>query len=501
MPFVHLHCHTDYSLLDGACDIDQLMKIAVEQKMPAVAMTDHGNLFGAVKFYNAAKAAGVHPVIGCEVYVSQQGHKTRSDTDRYNHLVLLCENQEGYRNLIKLVSTGYLDGFYYKPRIDMDLLAQHSKGLIGMSACLRGHIPETILSDKYDDARRLAHTYADIFGKQQFLPRSSGPSPGAGQAPHPAAEPPLAGNRPAAGGHQRFALPAPGRRPRARNPAVHPDRQDHERSQPHALEHAGFLPEIARRNDGAVRRAGRRARPHLGNRRSAATSSSKRSRSRSRKFDVPEEHSTDTYFEYVARQGFEKRRPRLEAMRAKGVLKHDLAEYAERLDREIQMIQKMKFSGYFLIVWDFIRYAKSQGIPVGPGRGSAAGSLVGYAMAITDIDPLQYGLLFERFLNPERVSMPDIDIDFCMNRRGEVIQYVTEKYGREQVAQIITFNTLGARAAIKDVGRVLEMPFADVERAHQAGAQRPEHLARRRHRAGAGLRRSRQEGSARRPTC
>ncbi len=182
------------------------------------------------------------------------------------------------------------------------------------------------------------------------------------------------------------------------------------------------------------------------------------------KFAVPEEHSTDTYFEYVARQGFEKRRPRLEAMRGQGGLKHDLAEYAERLDREIKMIQKMKFSGYFLIVWDFIRYAKSKGIPVGPGRGSAAGSLVGYAMAITDIDPLQYGLLFERFLNPERVSMPDIDVDFCMNRRGEVIQYVTEKYGREQVAQIITFNTLGARAAIKDVGRVLEVPFADVER-------------------------------------
>ena len=182
------------------------------------------------------------------------------------------------------------------------------------------------------------------------------------------------------------------------------------------------------------------------------------------KFDVPPEHSADSYFEDVARQGFERRRPRLEAMRTKGILKHDLQDYAERLDREIKMIQKMKFSGYFLIVWDFIRYAKAKNIPVGPGRGSAAGSLVGYAMAITDIDPLQYGLLFERFLNPERVSMPDIDVDFCMNRRGEVIHYVTEKYGREQVAQIITFNTLGARAAIKDVGRVLEVPFADVER-------------------------------------
>ncbi len=182
------------------------------------------------------------------------------------------------------------------------------------------------------------------------------------------------------------------------------------------------------------------------------------------RFDVPGEHSTDTYFEFVARQGFEKRRPRLEALRAQGRLKHDLAEYTERLDREIRMIQQMKFSGYFLIVWDFIRFAKSRSIPVGPGRGSAAGSLVSYAMQITDIDPLEYGLLFERFLNPERISMPDIDIDFCMNRRGEVIQYVTEKYGREQVAQIITFNTLGARAAIKDVGRVLDMSFADVDR-------------------------------------
>src|ERR1700720_2991587 len=169
MSFVHLHCHTDYSLLDGACDIDQLMKLVVEQKMPAVAMTDHGNLFGAVKFYNAAKAAGVHPVIGCEMYVSQQGHKTRSDSDRYNHLVLLCESQEGYRNLIRLVSTGYLDGFYYKPRIDLDLLAQHSKGLIALSACLRGHIAETILADKYEDARRLAHTYSDILGRNNFF--------------------------------------------------------------------------------------------------------------------------------------------------------------------------------------------------------------------------------------------------------------------------------------------------------------------------------------------
>jgi len=463
MPFVHLHCHTDYSLLDGACEIDSLMKLAVEQKMPAVAMTDHGNLFGAVQFYNAATAAGIHPVIGCEVYVSQQGHKTRSDTDRYNHLVLLCENQEGYRNLIHLVSSAYLDGFYYKPRIDLDLLSTHSKGLIGMSACLRGHIPETILSEKYDDARRMAHSYADIFGRKNFflevqdhhLDQDRRLIPQLNRLSQETGLPLVATNdshylrKEDARAHEILLCVQTGKmmsdttRMRWATPDFYLKSRDEMMQLFGELEDAlDRTWEIAQRCDVKLEKV----------------------KEPFPKFDVPAEHSTDTYFEYVARQGFEKRRPRLEALRAKGMLKHDLAEYAERLDREIQMIQKMKFSGYFLIVWDFIRYARAQGIPVGPGRGSAAGSLVGYSMAITDIDPLQYGLLFERFLNPERVSLPDIDVDFCMNRRGEVIQYVTEKYGREQVAQIITFNTLGARAAIKDVGRVLEMPFADVER-------------------------------------
>jgi DNA polymerase-3 subunit alpha len=463
MPFVHLHCHTDYSLLDGACDIDQLMKATVEQGMPAVAMTDHGNLFGAVKFYNAALAAGVHPVIGCEVYVSQQGHKTRSDTDRYNHLVLLCENQEGYRNLIKLVSTGYLEGFYYKPRIDMDLLARHSKGLIGLSACLRGQIPETLLSDKHEDARRLAHTYADILGQKNFflevqdhhLDQDRRLIPELNRLAQQTGLPLVATNdshylrKEDARPHEILLCIQTGKgfndpnRMRWATPDFYLKSREEMALLFGELEDAlDQTWEIAQRCQVKIEKI----------------------KEPFPKFDVPEEHSTDTYFEYIARHGFEKRRPRLEALRAKGLLKHDLAEYAERLDREIQMIQKMKFSGYFLIVWDFIRYARSKGIPVGPGRGSAAGSLVGYAMAITDIDPLQYGLLFERFLNPERVSLPDIDVDFCMNRRGEVIQYVTAKYGREQVAQIITFNTLGARAAIKDVGRVLEMPFQDVER-------------------------------------
>jgi DNA polymerase-3 subunit alpha len=463
MPFVHLHCHTDYSLLDGACDIDQLMKLTVEQKMPAVAMTDHGNLFGAVKFYNAAVAAGVHPVIGCEVYVSQQGHKTRSDSDRYNHLVLLCENQEGYRNLIALVSTGYLEGFYYKPRIDLDMLARRSKGLIGMSACLRGHIPETLLSDKREDARRLAHTYADIFGQNNFflevqdhhLEQDRRLIPELNRLSQQTGLPLVATNdshylrKEDARPHEILLCIQTGKnmndpsRMRWSTPDFYLKTRDE------MMELFGELEDAVDRTWDIAQRC------HV---------KLEKVQEPFPKFDVPEGHSADTFFEYVARQGFEKRRPRLEAMRAKGYLKHDLAEYAERLDREIQMIQQMKFSGYFLIVWDFIRYAKANGIPVGPGRGSAAGSLVGYAMAITDIDPLQYGLLFERFLNPERVSLPDIDVDFCMNRRGEVIQYVTQKYGREQVAQIITFNTLGARAAIKDVGRVLEIPFQDVER-------------------------------------
>ena len=463
MSFVHLHCHTDYSLLDGACDIDQLMKIMVEQKMPAVAMTDHGNLFGAVKFYNAAKNSGIHPVIGCEVYVSQQGHKTRSDTDRYNHLVLLCENQDGYRNLIKLVSSAYLDGFYYKPRIDTDLLAQHSKGLIGMSACLRGHIPETILSDKYDDARRLAHQYGDIFGANNFflevqdhhLEQDKRLTPSLVRLSAETGFPLVATNdshylrKDDARAHEILlciqtakALNDPNRM-RWNSPDFYLKSRDEMMELFGEIEHSlDRTWEIAQRCQVTLEKI----------------------KDPFPRFDIPAEHSTDTYFEYVARQGFEHRRSRLEAMRLKGALKHDLAEYAERLDREIKMIQNMKFSGYFLVVWDFIRYAKDCGIPVGPGRGSAAGSLVSYAMGITDIDPLQYGLLFERFLNPERVSFPDVDVDFCMNRRGDVIKYVTEKYGREQVAQIITFNTLGARAAIKDVGRVLEVPFADVER-------------------------------------
>ena len=462
-PFVHLHCHTDYSLLDGACDIKKLMSVVQRQNMPAVAMTDHGNLFGAVEFYNEANSHGVHPVIGCEVYVSQQGHKTRSDTDRYNHLVLLCETQEGYKNLIQLVSTGYLEGFYYKPRIDKDLLARHSKGLIAMSACLRGDVNETILGDRYDDAKRMANEYVDLFGRNNYFLEMQ--DHGLDQ--------------------DKLLLPQVRRMSAETDiPLVvtndahylnHDDVRAHEillciqtgktMSDPNRMRfstpdfflksRAEMMARFGEVEDALDRTwdIAQRCQVKL-----------EKVKDPFPRFDVPEGHSADSFFAYIAREGFEKRRPRLEALRQSGRLKYDLPDYVERLEREIQMIQQMKFPGYFLIVWDFIRFAKQRGIPVGPGRGSAAGSLVGYAMEITDIDPLEYGLLFERFLNPERISMPDIDIDFCTNRRGEVIQYVTEKYGREQVAQIITFGTLAAKAAIKDVGRVLDMSFAEVDR-------------------------------------
>ena len=460
--FVHLHCHTDYSLLDGACEIGQLMDFVAREGMPAVAMTDHGNLFGAVDFYNKARAKGIHPVIGCEVYVAQGGRKSRSDA-RYNHLVLLCENQEGYRNLIRLVSTAYLEGFYYKPRIDKDLLARHSKGLIALSACLKGDIDEALKDGRYDEARRLAYEYQDMFGAGNFFLEVQDHGldddrivvPGMNRLSRETGIPLVATNdshylrREDARAHEVLLCISTGKTLNDENRMRWRDPEFYLKSRREMLASFGEMEdaldrtwEIAQRCDIKLEKV----------------------KEPFPRFDVPEGHSTDTYFEYVARQGFEKRRGRLEAMRREGRLRHDLAEYAERLDREIRMIQQMKFSGYFLIVWDFIRFAKSRGIPVGPGRGSAAGSLVSYAMEITDVDPLQYGLLFERFLNPERVSMPDIDIDFCTRRRGEVIQYVTEKYGREQVAQIITFGTLGAKAAIKDVGRVIGMSFGDVEK-------------------------------------
>ncbi len=463
-PFVHLHCHTDYSLLDGACEIGKLMKLVARQKQPAVALTDHGNLFGAAEFFFKAKETGVHPVIGCEVYISQNDRKIKDETNRrYNHLVLLCETQEGYRNLVKLVSTAHLDGFYYKPRIDKDLLAQHSKGLIALSACLKGDINETLMQDKYDDARRLAYEYQDLFGRGNFFLEIQ--DHGLDEDKHVMP--------------QVYRMSADTGIPLvASNDAHYLEHADHRAQDILTCIQSGKMVSDEKRLKFSTEQFYLKSRDEMMAIFAAVEDALDRTWEIAQRcqvkmepvkepfprFDVPAEHSIDTYFEYVARQGFEKRRGRLEKMAAAGTLRSHMPEYLERLDREIKLIQQMKFSGYFLIVWDFIRHAKANGIPVGPGRGSAAGSLVGYCMGITDVDPLQYGLLFERFLNPERVSMPDIDVDFCTNRRGEVIQYVTEKYGREQVAQIITFGTLAAKAVIKDVGRVLEMSFGEVDK-------------------------------------
>ena len=462
-PFVHLHCHTDYSLLDGACHIPRLMNIAAKHEWPAVAITDHGNLFGAVNFYSAARKIGVKPIIGCEIYTVAGDHRQHDASMRYHHLVLLCKNETGYRNLIDLVSTAYTEGFYYKPRISKDLLARYADGLICLSACLRGDLQEALLQQGYEEGRRLAYEYQDIFGKENFfleiqdhgleldkqliplllrLARETGiPLVATNDAHYLTKED--------AGAHEALLCVQTGKTLSDTNRMRFETNEFYLKSRE----------EMAKLFDGDERPLDRTweiAQMCDLNLQPIANPFPK--------FDVPAEHTIDTYFEYVARQGFEMRRARLENLADRRMLRRPLEEYAERLDYEIKVIQQMQYSGYFLIVWDFIRYARHKQIPVGPGRGSAAGSLVAYAMSITDIDPLQYGLLFERFLNIERKSMPDVDIDFCMNRRGEVIQYVTEKYGREQVSQIITFNTMATKAAIKDVGRVMDLSFGQVDR-------------------------------------
>src|SRR4051812_22732111 len=361
-PFVHLHCHSDYSLLDGACEITQLMDLVVEQKMPSIALTDHGNLFGAVEFYNAAKAKGVHPVIGCEVYVSQKGHKVRNESDRYNHLVLLCENQEGYRNLINLVSTGYLDGFYYKPRIDKDLLAAHSKGLICLSACLRGDVNETLLADKYDEARRIAYEYQDMFGKGSFflevqdhqLDQDKLVNPLLNRLSGDTGIPLVATNdshylrKSDTRAHEIMLCVQTGKTMSDANRMRFSTQEFYIKSKAEMEQIFGELPDALTRTFDIAQRC----RVHL-----------EQVKEPFPKFEVPPGQTIDSYFSYVARAGFEKRRARLEVLQARGALKHDLAEYQERLEREIRTIQDMKFSGYFLIVWDFIRYAKEHGVP------------------------------------------------------------------------------------------------------------------------------------------
>jgi DNA polymerase-3 subunit alpha len=465
--FVHLHLHTDYSMLDGACDVEKLVQRVKELGMPAVVMTDHGNIFGAVHFVNAAHKAGVKPIVGCELYVCKKDDHniecTPPEGDTYNHLLVLAENDEGYRNLAKITSEASLRGFYYKPRVSKAFLAEHSRGLIGLSGCLKGEVAERLMEDNYEAARNAAVTYSDIFGKSNFFLEIQDQGLEQEHRIH----------------SNLFRLEKELGLPLVATNDSHYLCEDDAYAQDVMLciqtgksiqdtnrmkfQGTGFFvkshdemhrvfkdaPDVLSRTLGIAERCNMRLEkvsnpfPH---------------------FDVPPGFTLDSYFEHVAREGFAQRLAALHTVGSKGPVKHSVADYEQRLAQEIAIIQQMQFSGYFLIVWDFVRYAREHGIPVGPGRGSAAGSLVSYSLRITDIDPLQHELFFERFLNPERISLPDIDMDFCMNRRGEVINYVTQKYGRENVAQIITFGTMAAKAAIKDVGRAMDIPYSDVDR-------------------------------------
>jgi DNA polymerase-3 subunit alpha len=467
--FVHLHLHSEYSLLDGACRIEEMLDRAVELKMPAVAITEHGNMFSSIVFHDQARKRGLNPILGCEVYVAPGDRRTKSGTpgETANHLVLLAETREGYQNLIKLVSAGYTEGFYYKPRIDKDLLAQHARGLIGLSSCLKGEVASGIRTEQQQKAMQAAAVYRDILGpgnfflEMQYQGIEDQKTVNAGLQPIARALglPLVCTNdvhylqRSDSTPHDVLLCIGTGKAVNdAERLRYHGDQfylktpeemAEIFRDFPEALANTVRIAERCRVDlSGTVN--------HLPN------------------FDVPPGFSLDEYFEHVVRAGFEARLPRLRELAARGVLKHTIYEYERRLAYEVEMIKQMKYPGYFLIVWDFIRYAREIGVPVGPGRGSAAGSFVAYCLRITDVDPIEYDLIFERFLNPERVSLPDIDIDFCERRRGEVIDYVTRKYGRENVAQIITFGTMKARAVVRDVARVMEIPYADADRVAKA---------------------------------
>ena len=467
--FVHLHLHSEYSLLDGACRIEELLDKAVELRMPAMAITEHGNMFSSVAFHDQARKRGINPILGCEVYVAPGDRRTKSGTpgETANHLVLLAETNEGYHNLIKLVSSGFTEGFYYKPRIDKDLLAQHSRGLIGLSSCLKGEVATGIRTEQATKAIQAAAAYRDILGRENFFLEMQYQGIDDQKVVNVGLQP-IAKDL-------GLDLVVTNDVHYLKNSDFKPHDillcigtgktvNDTERLKYHGdqfylktgEEMAQVFPDYA----DAIARTSRiaaRCNVDLSFKQNYLPN-----------FDVPAPFTLDEYFEDEVRRGFEVRLPRLRELQAAGTLKHTIDEYERRLVYEVEMIKQMKYPGYFMIVWDFIRYARDQGIPVGPGRGSAAGSFVAYCLRITDVDPIEYDLIFERFLNPERVSLPDIDIDFCERRRGEVIEYVTRKYGRENVAQIITFGTMKARAVVRDVARVMDIPYADADRVAKA---------------------------------
>ena len=463
--FVHLHLHTEFSLLDGACRIEELVDQAVHLNMPALAVTEHGNMFSTILFHDQARKRGIKPILGCEVYVANGSRLTKSGTpgETANHLVLLAETLDGYQNLIKLVSAGYTEGFYYRPRIDKELLGQHSKGLIGLSSCLKGEVASELRVEQPQRALQVAATYRDILGPGNFFLEMQYQGIDDQRTVNAGLQPiardlslPLVCtndvhyvNQGDSHPHDILLCIGTGKSVHDTNRLRYHGDQFYLKTADEMAAIFGDFPEALRKTVEIAERCNidlSSSRSHLPN------------------FDVPPPYSLDGYFEHIVREGFAGRLLRLRALAEQGVLRHPLEAYEARLSYEIEMIKRLKYPGYFLIVWDFIRHARERGIPVGPGRGSAAGSLVAYCLLITDVDPLEFDLIFERFLNPERVSLPDIDIDFCERRRGEVIDYVTRRYGRENVAQIITFGTMKARAVVRDVGRTLNIPYADVDR-------------------------------------
>jgi DNA polymerase-3 subunit alpha len=456
--FVHLHVHSEYSLLDGACRIERLCRRAAETGASAVALTDHGVMYGAMEFYYAAKALGLTPILGCEAYIAPRGRLDRTAREEA-HVTLLAADLIGYRNLVALVSTGFLEGYYYKPRIDLELLEKHNDGLIALSGCMSGLLAAPLLRGDYASALRNAKTYVEIFGDRFYVEvmRHGMPEQDAinGDLVRIGRElnvPIVATNdahyleQKDAAAHDVLLCIGTGKTVSDTNRMRFYSDQFYLKSPDEMSELWSDLPEAC---ENTVRIAGRvdiripEKIFHLP------------------QYPVPKpsgspERGDAEYLRELCEQGLRERYAS-ERIAADGALR-------ERLEYELGVITKMGFSSYFLIVWDFIKYARDQGIPVGPGRGSAVGSLVAYCLRITDLDPLRFNLLFERFLNPERISMPDIDTDFCVERRDEVIAYVTEKYGKDRVAQIVTFGTMAARAAIRDAGRALGVPLPDVDR-------------------------------------
>ena len=456
MEFTHLHVHTEYSLLDGSSKIKELVSRAKELGMDSLAITDHGVMYGVIDFYRAAKAAGINPVLGCEIYVAPGSRFDReagnAKESRYHHLVLLAENDIGYANLVKIVSRGFTEGFYYKPRVDYDVLEQYHEGIIALSACLAGSIPSFLRRGLYDEAKQEAYRLQGIFGENNFflelqdhgIPDQKTVNQGLLRLHQETGIDLVATNDvhyiydSDAEAHDILLCIQTGKK------VSDTDRMRYEGGQyylksagemealfPYAKEAIENTHKIAERCHVEIE-FGDYKLPH---------------------FDVPEGETSESYLRKLCKEGLYKRYPKEQA-----------EQLEERLNYELDTISTMGFVDYFLIVWDFIKYAKDHGIPVGPGRGSAAGSLVAYSLNITDlIDPIKYNLLFERFLNPERVTMPDIDIDFCYERRQEVIDYVTRKYGADHVVQIVTFGTMSARMVIRDVGRVLDLPYAYVD--------------------------------------